>query len=90
MAVEPVAPSCGFLSTYPPTQCGLASFTASLRTALVRIVGASGEDERGHGVVRAVDRAEPWTSAPEVIHHHQRNSLESLEARSTRSTAMTW
>lgn len=41
----------GFLSTYPPTLCGLASFTASLRAALppaaaggvVRLVGSAGE-----------------------------------------------
>ena len=37
----------GFLSTYPPTLCGIASFTASLRAALPR--HAAG------GVVRLVD-----------------------------------
>src|SRR6266568_3709794 len=37
----------GFLSTYPPTQCGLASFTASLRASL--------PDGVAGGVVRVVD-----------------------------------
>jgi polysaccharide biosynthesis protein PslF len=48
----------GFLSTYPPTLCGLASFTASLRAALPP--GSAG------GVVRAVESAEP-ASSPEVV-----------------------
>lgn len=33
--VPATARSAGILTTYPPTQCGLATFTASLRTALI-------------------------------------------------------
>jgi len=56
-----VPSSIGFLSTYPPTPCGLASFTASLRAHLVA-------DGILTGVVRVVDRPEPFVS-PEVVHH---------------------
>ncbi|WIX75140.1 glycosyltransferase [Amycolatopsis carbonis] len=48
----------GFLSTYPPTLCGLASFTASLRAALPP--GSAG------GVVRAVESRDS-AGAPEVV-----------------------
>ncbi len=44
--------SFGLLSTYPPTQCGLASFAASLRGSL--LAGRPGAEV---GVVRMVDRA---------------------------------
>ena len=53
--------SIGFLSTYPPTQCGLASFTASLRAQLVA-------DGCRCGVVRVVDRPEA-SANPDVVHH---------------------
>jgi glycosyltransferase involved in cell wall biosynthesis len=46
----------GFLSTYPPTLCGLASFTASLRSALPP--AAAG------GVVRLVDPAVEPAAGP--------------------------
>jgi polysaccharide biosynthesis protein PslF len=56
-----MALSFGFLSTYPPTQCGLATFTASLQAHLV----AGGSRS---GVVRVVDEAEPIITA-DVVHH---------------------
>lgn len=51
--------SYGFLSTYPPTQCGLATFTASLATHM-----AAGAEV---GIVRIVDRVQP-DARPEVVH----------------------
>ena len=51
--------SYGFLSTYPPTQCGLATFTESLATHMANSVDV--------GVVRVVDRFEPDDSGM-VVH----------------------
>lgn len=56
------AGSIGIISTYPPTQCGLATFTASLRDGLL--------DDRPDltvGIVR-VGAEHRSTSGPEVIH----------------------
>ena len=58
--------SFGFLSTYPPTQCGLATFTQSLSTHLVAAGNRS-------GVVRIVDEPEAFP-ALEVVHHLVRDS----------------
>jgi polysaccharide biosynthesis protein PslF len=53
--------SYGFLSTYPPTQCGLATFTASLATAL-----QAGPGTPRIGVVRVAER-DDGRSPAEVV-----------------------
>jgi polysaccharide biosynthesis protein PslF len=54
--------SFGLLSTYPPTQCGIAMFSQSLMRGIV--AGNSGDRV---GVVRVMDSAGPL--APEVVGH---------------------
>lgn len=54
--------SVGLLSTYPPTQCGLATFSASLRDGLL-----AGDPGSEVGVVRIVDRPGPVAGA-EVVY----------------------
>ncbi len=67
-------PSIGFLSTYPPTSCGLATFTAALRGA---VAGRRGTDD-GLGVVSLVD-SQLGEQEPEVVHEHLNGDGASLE-----------
>jgi glycosyltransferase involved in cell wall biosynthesis len=62
--------SYGFLSTYPPTQCGLATFTASLLQALTSRAG-----QGRAGVVRVVESMS-YADRPEVIGHLRLNAAE--------------
>ena len=51
----------GMISTYPPTECGLATFTAALAHHVAELPGVTDV-----GVVRVVDRPRP-RPAPEVV-----------------------
>jgi glycosyltransferase involved in cell wall biosynthesis len=65
-------PTVGVLSTYPPTQCGLATFSAALTDQLNRPPGTA-------GVVRIVDQPEPPPTG-EVAAHLVTGSASSLAA----------
>lgn len=68
----------GFISTYPPTQCGLATFTASLMEA----VRAGGVDDCR--VARLVESTGPTLAAPE---RGDRGIVSDLVAGDPRSRA---
>jgi len=58
-----VPASYGFLSTFPPTECGLATFTAALLAEL-----RDGPAPSAVGVVRIVENVS-CRQPPEVVHH---------------------
>lgn len=73
MHVRPPSTSVGFVSTYPPTVCGLANFTASLRAAIAATRGSPS----GLGVLRLADGVRAgW--GPDSVHVHQREDPASL------------
>ena len=66
-------PSIGFMSTYPPTSCGLATFAASLREAVADVRGS----DHGLGVVSLAD-GQREVLKPEVVHEHLNGDRASL------------
>jgi polysaccharide biosynthesis protein PslF len=67
-------PTIGFVSTFPPTVCGIATYTASLIEGLA---GGEGMPARRVGVVRLTDELTRDAGAPVVFQHRtgDRNSL---------------
>ena len=70
-------PSIGFVSTFPPKVCGIATYTASLVAAL----GGSSPRNRT-GVVSLDDASRAKTDSPVVMHHRtgDRASLRTATA----------
>jgi polysaccharide biosynthesis protein PslF len=74
-------PSYGFLGTYPPTQCGLATFSRALMGSLA----PSGSADRA-GIVRVMDMP-VRSAAPEVVAHlHSHSPTSHREAAAALNT----
>lgn len=75
--------SIGFVSTFPPTVCGIATYTASLVESL-----AAGERSHGglHGVVRLMNGTSGDAGAPVVFHHRSGDRASLLEAAAILNT----
>jgi len=65
--IEPRSVSVGLVGTYPPTRCGIATFTASLREAMAPLRS---------GVVALVDEAGASPFAPEVAPKGQKLPIQ--------------
>ncbi|MGH8911982.1 MAG: glycosyltransferase, partial [Acidimicrobiia bacterium] len=69
MKNDPTA-SIGFVGTYPPTVCGIASYTASI----VEAVAGQRNPRCRVGVVGLIDRRVGESHAPVVFHHRTGNT----------------
>lgn len=61
----PKSPVIGFVSTYPPTECGIATFTAALRKAM-----AGGRTSGDNLRVVSLVQKPLQVPAPEVVYQH--------------------